>query len=484
MAPARPGLSVVCSVLAIVSAVPLALAGLTQQLSGLLPLLPSILPAGADLRPSIRLLVVATAVLALAAPVAGWLSRLLPPWVVLLAGLVTVSAAYGLSGRSSGSLEPILALQGIGAGCLLAATAALVGAASAHVRPVLAAGWAAAVVGTLILLPRHSVLVPGPSGTSRRAQLGQSAWLLGVAALFGLALAAASLADRRSRLHPRRIDLTALLPLAVGIPVAALAWWPPAAPGRAVALAVAVLLLALGVLAVVAIRLSTGTGSAAAPWSADGRGAVGTATAAVAFVAGVVLLPTAYGLLTVRQLRGDGVTPITVLLVLAALVGVVAGVLGALLPEGRRREVIVFGLLAAAVGTLGLLPVAAAPAAALPGLVLLTGGVGVALGAVLRAVGPLATVVAGGVLGVTVPLGNLLHGEIFTWQRASSGWFAYTTDPLEAARHFAVPGVSAQRWWLLLATFVLVAGAAVATLALAATTARAETDSVGSGAGR
>ncbi|MBI3688975.1 MAG: hypothetical protein HY241_16845 [Actinobacteria bacterium] len=458
---ARPGLSTAFSVLAILTVVPLALIAQADRMSPLLPAVIrdlGLLPA--DAGAVTRAVGSAGVLLCLAAPVAAWLSRLLPPWVVLLGGLLVTAAAY-LASKRVGSLAMLAVtrdLHGLGAGLLLASSAALVGTASARLRPLLAAAWAAALVGTLALLPRLSRSAADAGTALWRSQLRPYPWLLAVAAGFVIALAAASLADRRPRLYPRRIDLAALLPLVPGLAGAALLRWPPDADGWTAVLALIVLALSLVGLAVVAALLVRPSGDDR-PWAADGRGAVGSATASVAFVAGVVVAATVRGVLYLG-LPADpeaGSRPLpastTGMLVGVAVAGVLAAILGALMPDIRRRAVIVVGLLVAAAGALSLVPATAAIWANTPGLAVLAGGVGLALGSVLRAVGPLATVVAGGVVGVGLPVSGLASAAMLGWQASS-------------------PEV-ALRLWLVTVVIVLLAAATIAAGTLAISTRRA-----------
>jgi hypothetical protein len=464
-------LSTLCSLLAILSAVPLALVVLTDRVG--LRLFEVLIDLAVPVDPAAvgRLLLVGGAAACLATPVAAWLARVLPPWVVLLAGLLVLAAGYLRSAtvHSVGGLYLVRTLHGIGAGCLLAATAALVGASSARLRPLLAAAWAAAVVGTVAAGPRLARSAPGPTSDWRH-QLRPYPWLLLVAAVFGVALAAASIADRRPRLYPRWIDLAALLPLTAGVPAALIALTLPRLSGQAALLSTLVLLGGLAAIAAVAIRLARGAGIAGQLWSGDGRGAVGAATAAVTFVAAAVVGPTSAGVLATRLYsRPD--QPLATSgglggpLVVAAMCGVLAGVVGALLPNARRRAVIVVGLLAAALGAVTLLPAGTGTAATLPGLVLLAAGNGLALGAVLRAVGPLATAVAGAVLGVTLPLAGLTREAVQSWKLRGVLSAAGGREQVEEyLRHAAVVG---QRLWVGLALVVVLTGAAVSAVALA-----------------
>ncbi len=454
---ARPGLSTVCSLLAILSAVPLAVVVLADRLA---PVLHSVV-AELPLRPEAdrlgRVLLLAGAAACLAAPVAAWLARVLPPWVVLLTGLLTVTLGYwrGEQAASLGDIDLARILHGVGAGCLLAATAALVGAASARMRPLLAGAWAAALVGTVAVGPWLVLTGLGPY-TDWQDRLRPYPWLLALAAACGLALAAASVADHRPRLHPRWIDLAALLPLVAGVPAALVALSMPRLPGSAAVLSVAVLLGALVGIAAVAFLLAGGAGLGGPAWSVDGRGAVGAATAAVAFVTAVAVGPTVAGLALVRQ-YAMGAVPVTTiprgtgwLLGTAAAAGVLAAVAGAVLPEVRRRAVIVAGLLVAALGALALLPASAGTWASVPGLVALTAGCGLALGSVLRSVGPLATAVAGALVAVALPAGAVTRAALQSWQSAVVG----------------------QRLWLALLAALLLGGAAVAAVALAISRSR------------
>lgn len=480
VAHARPGPSTICSLLAILSAAPLALVVLTDRLTVKLPGILSELgvPAGS---PAVgRMLLIGGAMACLAAPLAGWLARVLPPWTVLLAGLSMLVCGYRLSStvHSVGDLYLVRTLHGSGAGCLLAATAALVGAAAARVRPLLAAAWAAAVIGTVVADPWLARFSPGPSSDWRH-QLRPYQWLLAVAAVFGIALAAASLADRRPRLYPRWVDLAALLPLAAGGPTALIALSLPRLPGRAAVLLVVVLLAGLAAIAVVAAGLTRGAGPARrAParrtpdrraWSADGRGAVGSATAVVTLVAAATVGPTAAGVITIRTYSlldlpaaSGGVAGAGGLLSAVAVVGLLAAVLGALLPEIRRRAVIVVGLLVCVVGALILLPAGTGILATVPGLVLLVAGNGLALGSVLRSVGPLATAVAGAVFGVTLPLAELTRSAVQSWRLR--GLTGTQTQVWQQVGHTTVV---AQRLWVGLVLVVTLAGAVVAAAALA-----------------
>lgn len=458
VAPARPGWSTLLSVLAIVTVVPLALIAQADRMTPMLPALVRDLGLGAAQAQSVAAAVVsAGAVLCVTVPVAAWLCRLLPPWVVLLIGLIVTSVAY-LSSKEVTSVAGLALtrdLHGVGAGLLLAASAALVGAATAQLRPLLAAAWAAALVGTLALLPRLSRSAADAGTVLWRNQLRPYPWLLALAAAFVIALAAASLADRRPRLYPRRIDLAALLPILPGVAGAALLLRPPRADGTAAALALTLLGLSLVAIAVVAGLLMRPSGGDR-PWAADGRGAVGAATAVVAFVAGTAVAATVRAVVHLR-LNADPESgsirlPLetTGMLLAAGVIGAVLAVVGAALPELHRRASIVVGLLAAAGGALALLPASTATWANVPGVVLVAGGVGLALGAVLRSVGPLATVVAAAVVGVALPISGLASARLLAWQSAT-------------------PQV-AVRLWLLAAAAALLAATAVAagTLALSA----------------
>jgi hypothetical protein len=557
---ARPGLSTVCSLLAILSAVPLALVALTDRLAPVQTGVVAELGLPADGGDQLsRILLLAGAVACLVAPMAAWLARVMPPWVVLLAGLLAVTLGYwrGAHAASYGDLDLVRTLHGAGAGCLLAATAALVGAASARMRPLLAAAWAAAVVGTAALGPRLARAGVSPDA-DWHDRLQPYPWLLSAAAVLGLALAAVSVADHRPRLFPRWIDLAALLPLVAGVPTALVALTAPDLPGSTTAVLVVVLLGSLAGIAVVALLLSGGTGradvpdpavpgaaasdpavpdpavpgaaasdpavpgaavpGAAVPGAAvpdpavpgapvpgapvpgaggdvvargsagpaghhwwDGRGAVGSATAAVAFVAAAAVGPTATGVFLIRQYALAARTPDAFpagssgVLVVGAVVGALAGMVGALLPEVARRALIIIGLLAAAVGALALLPAAAGAGASVPGLVLLTGGCGLALGSVLRSVGPLATVVAGALVAVALPLGEQTHAALLSRQLSHSpGPAAFTSyqrisDFYAQVQHSAAV---AQRQWLVLLAVLVLGGAAIAAVALAISRSR------------
>src|SRR5262249_18849751 len=206
VAHARPGLSTICSLVAILSAVPLAVIVLTDRLSPVLPALRADLrlPPNADQLG--RMLVVAGAAACVAAPLAAWLARVLPPWVVLLAGLFAVTLGHwrGEHVASVGDIDVVRVLHGVGAACLLVATAALVGAASARRGPLVAGAWAAALAGGVAAGPwlaHHGI----SSGADWRDRLQPYPWLLALAAGLGLAVAAASVADHRPRLFPRWI---------------------------------------------------------------------------------------------------------------------------------------------------------------------------------------------------------------------------------------------------------------------------------------
>jgi hypothetical protein len=482
---ARPGLSTVCSLLAILSSVPLALAVLPDRLGVVLPSVMVDLDGSVGGGQVNRMLVVAGAAACLVAPVAAWLSRVLPPWTVLLAGLLAVTFGYwrGEHAASVADIYLVRTLHGAAAGCLLAATAALVGTASARVRPFLAAGWAAALVGTAVLMPRLARTGLGPD-MEWQDRLRPYPWLLALAVVGGLALAAASVADRRPRLFPRWIDLAALLPLVAGVPAALIALTLATQPGRAALASVVTLVGAVLAIAVVALLLAGRGGTPDDPagllggraWSVDGRGAVGSATAVVALVGAVAVAPTVTGLLALRQYAQGPMAPAVwpagtgTLLGTAVVAGVLAAVAGALLPDRQRRPVIVLGLLAAAVGALALLPAGTGTAGALPGVVLLAGGCGLALGSVLRSVGPLATVVAGGLVAIALPLGEVTRGALFGWRNAHHAGGA---DGLaEAFEQFRRAAVSSQRLWLVLVAVLLVAGAAVAAVALAISRSR------------
>jgi hypothetical protein len=552
VAHARPALSTVCSLLAILSAAPLALVVMADRLSPLLPRLVADVGLPGDVNQLSRLLLVAGAAAALTAPPAAWLARVLPPWVVLLTGLLAVTFGYWRAEHagSLGEITMVRVAHGIGAGCLLVATAALVGAATARTRPLLAGGWAAAVVGTAALGPRLARTGLGPQ-TNWHDRLQPYPWLLALAAVSGLALAAASVADRRPRLFPRWIDLAALLPLAAAVPSALVALTEPGLPGSAAVLAIVILLGVLLGIAAVALALSRlggavlplgsppaapdpggppaapaapagpgasagaaaagagavpvgagpvdggpGDGVAGAAGSAaggpggtaagaasavggPGRGAVGAATAAVAFVTAAAVGPTLAGWVVVRAYaraaQGPAVFPRGSggLLIAAAVAGVLAAAVGAWLPEPRRRATILSGLLAAAAGALALLPATASIPPSVPGALLLGGGSGLALGAQLRWVGPLATVVAGALVTVALPLGEVARGALQGWRsqatlQAAAGPDAITRY-LADLKHSAVV---AQRLWLLLVAVLLLAGAAVVALALGITRSR------------
>src|SRR5215213_7562547 len=94
VAHARPGLSTVCSLLAILTAVPLALVVLPDRLSPVLTQMVTDIGLPTDVNQLGRILLLAGAVACLAAPVAAWLSRVLPPWVVLLTGLLAVTLGH------------------------------------------------------------------------------------------------------------------------------------------------------------------------------------------------------------------------------------------------------------------------------------------------------------------------------------------------------------------------------------------------------
>jgi hypothetical protein len=485
VAHARPGLSTLCSLLVIVSAVPLALVVLVDRLS---PVLPGML---ADLRLPVnadqlgRMLVLAGAAACLAAPLAAWLARALPPWVVLLGGLFAVAMGHwrGQSADSVGDIDLARVLHGVGAGCLLVATAALVGAASARLRPALAAAWAAAVVGSVAVAPWLAYHGAG-ADPDWRERLRPYPWLLALAAALGLTLAAVSVADRRPRLFPRWIDLAALLPLAAGIPAALLVLQAPHAGGRVAVLGMLVLAGSLLVIAAVTARQARG-GPTGAALTAQGRGPVGSATAAVAWTTaaagatfGGVVAIRQYGMLGAGQVGLAGGTG--TLLGSAAVAGAAAGVAGALLPESRRRAAIVAGLLAATVGVLALLPAGTGTAASAPGLLLLGAGGGLALGALLRSVGPLATVVAGALAAVALPLGSVTRTALTQWQvGAATGAAGSVGNAWQLAEYYQRlerAAVAGQRWWLALLAALLLASAAVAAAAVAISVGRSGGD--------
>jgi hypothetical protein len=493
---ARPGLSTLCSLLAIAAGVPLAMVMLSYRLNAVLVLL--VVELQPDPAQVTRALLLAGICAGLAGPLCGWLARVLPPWVVLLGALLVIAIGYWRAQHVSTAhgLYLVRALQGAGAGGLLAGTAALVGAASALTRPYLAGVWAAALIGAGVLA--SGVAAPDPLGRPDAAgehgwrdSLQPYPWLLVTASVLALLLAVVSVADRRPRLFPRWIDLAALLPLVAGGTMALVMWTLPQRSGRGVVLTVVVLtvvVLAGGVAATAAVALllrpRTDQPSADQPGAdqpgADqvgggstsaSRGAVGSATAAVAYVTAGALTATVTGLIGLRAYPPRALPPgsggsLSDLVTAAAAAGVLAGLVGALLPEVRRRAAILTGLLTAAAGAAALLPASYGAGASLPGAVLLAAGCGLALGAVLRSVGPLATAVAGALAAVAIPTTELARDALLGW-RAGAGSRGVTPrdrDGLVAILHR--PEVEAQRWWLALLIVLLVGAAAVVALAV------------------
>jgi iron complex transport system permease protein len=306
-----------------------------------------------------------------------------------------------------------------------------------------------------------------------------------VAAVLGLVLAAVSVADRRSRLFPRWIDLAALLPLAAGIPAALLVLQAPRAGGAVAVLGMLVLAGSLLVIAAVTVRLARG-GPTGAVLSAQGRGPVGSATAAVAWTAATAGA-TFGGMVAIRRYDVAGGGHVVglaggtgALLGSAAVAGTLAGVAGALLPEGRRRVAIIAGLLAGTVGVLALLPASTGTASSAPGLLLLGAGGGLALGALLRSVGPLATVVAGALAAVALPLGSVTQTALTQWQvgavTGAAGSVGSAGQLVDYYRRLEQAAVVGHRWWLALLAVLLLASAAVAAAALALSVGRSGGD--------
>jgi hypothetical protein len=423
--PARPGLSTVASLLAIAAAVPLAVVLLNEvRVDLVLTRIQFDLKTTPD--PIVRAMLLVVAMACLAGPVAAWLSRLLPPWAVLLGALLAVAVSYWRAQHvvTTGGLSLVTALQGAAAGALLASTAALVGAASLRTRPWLAGTWAAALIAAGAVRNRLAVgslddqLEPGqPFGW--RQDLQPYRWLLAVAALCALLLAFSMVADRRDRLFPRSIDAVALLPLLPGGVVAILVLARPLHGNGPLAALVVLLVGGVAVLGAVAVH-TRGSG--------EGRAAVGSATAAVAYVtagAATATVAVLYSLVrdplsSLGTLRGS-LHWLTAAVIVAAVAAVAGAVAGALLPEPRRRTAILAGLVGAAAGAGTLLPASESPNAALPGLILMAGGCGLALAAVLRSVGPLATAVAGGLAAVAVTVTDTTAGSIERWRSVAVG---------------------------------------------------------------
>jgi hypothetical protein len=465
VAHARPALSTICSLLVIAAGVPLAVLVAADRLAPVIPLMFVDLRAAPD-QPG-RMLLIGALAACLAGPLCGWLARLWPPWVVLVGALLAIAVGYWQAAGVSSvhDLYLVRGLQGAGAGALLAGTAALVGAASAWTRPFLAALWAATFVGAAAIRTR---VVLTPPAAEWRGQLEPVRWLLGLTVVLTLLLALVSVADRRPRLFPRWVDLAALLPLAGGLATALLVWVHPTTD-----IGLLAVLLALVLLAVLAATLAAAlAGARFAP--AGSRAAVGSATAAVACVSAAAVAPTIAGIATIKQyaLVSDATTRAVTtdavgdLIAVAAAAGILAALAGALLPEHRRRQAILTGLPAAAAGALLLLPASTTLGWSLPGAALVTGGCGLALGAVLRSVGPLATVVAGGLAAVALTTADLTRGSLVNWWLVGVSSVADPRDVqayYQAYEHAAVTG---QRWWLVLLAALLLGAAAVAALAI------------------
>lgn len=462
VAHARPALSTACSLLVIAAGVPFAVLLLVERLTAVLPqVVISLSPAPQQIG---RAVLAAGLAACLAAPVAGWLARVWPPWVVLVAAVLAAAAGYWLATDVSTihGLYLVRALQGAGAGGLLAGTAALVGAASAWTRPYLAAVWAAAFVGTAAIRTRLVQGTAGDAANRWQLRLEPVRWLLVATMLAILLLAVVSVADRRPRLFPRWVDLAALLPLLAGLAVGLLIWPDPPAPGT---LALLLTLVLAGVLAACL------AGARLAP--PGSRASVGSATAAVAFASAAAVGASVTGISLIRQytllirqpvLTGPVVgAGIDDLLTVTAAVGVIGAVAGALLPEHRRRRAILAGLPVAAVGATLLLPASDSVGLSVPGAVLLAAGCGVALGAVLRSVGPLATVVAGALAAVSLTAADYTRGILVGWRSPTVSGRGDIPAQFAILRDGAVAG---QRWWLALLIVLLLGATAVVALAL------------------
>jgi hypothetical protein len=379
----------------VLMAVPLAVLAIPNTIS----VVGALLPPDASQLAMIRANGLALPVMVLTVPLAAAVVRRVRVAPLLVGGLVMLAVADAAGGFATSPLlvGALRVLRGIGAGVLLPATLTAVQGRSWPLRAV----WVGALVAALLaaqalaLWPLADVdawqvvLQPYPMVTGIA---------LGLAALYlmmspgAVQVAGGSTSGERGPLLPTLGPAAGIALLALGTSFS----WPPT------------LVLAAALLAVLTLL---GLASFAPTEGADGR-----ALAYVMVTVGLVLLPTAAQVTTVevRGLGGPGLSGIWAPFCVAGVLGVVAAVVVARLPEARAAGLTVAGLVmvVAGLGTVRpLVPTIDGMLLLIP-FALLTCGAVIALTASLRVTGPGAAQFALSLFLPSVLTGFLLGGGV------------------------------------------------------------------------
>ena len=482
----RQSIRVAGALLATLSAVPYALFVVAAPLSLVTPQV--VRDLGLSSTDTLfRAITAATCGLLVAAVVAAAaVGRRVPAHLVCLAGLIMLSGAP-LWMRSVGSLTELAiarAVQGAGAGAVLVATLAAAATVGSSRGRLLTGAWALSAVVATAVAPWAIYRLPFDTSGEWRAVLAPYPWMLALALAGTAMVALASPRGRsatdtdtvpdttterhtagRSRAdrHAGQLGLPLALPVAIAVGDYLLR--PSLSPASGtVTLHSLLLVTALIVVALGSVVLAR---SAGWRW--------GAAPPVVA-VAAAVLTVTGNDAFTVALFDGGGHWPLATGHVLPALGGaalagglaVVAGIAG---PRRVVQKLTVAGLSLAAVAVL--VPLAGGVVATATGAVLVWAGVGLALGATLRATGTIAGAWVGAGFAVVGAMAAMHESTV----RAAFTARAVSGNGVES--DFLRTGFAdTQRVWVVISCVLL-----LLTAALVAWTARTTTPALGTDAG-
>lgn len=382
--------------------------------------------------------------------------RLVSPWVVLVSGLAALSAA-ALWVRSIGNvaqLAVLRGLQGLGAGAVLVACLALVGALGQHLRAVLSGAWVLAVVAGAAALPWATYRLPFSAGTEWRSVLSPYPLLFVLVLAGSAAVAVAALAgSARARAwtggdeHAGRLGWPLVLP--AGLAVAAFL----IKPGGGAASEMLTFYSLLVVTTLVVVTLAGLVLIRPLGWRPG-------ITLPLVSVVAVVLAVTAANAFNV-VLFADVRWPLPARHVLptlagAALVGGLACVAAVLSPPRTRRSLAVVGLLVASGGSL--LPLWTTVTATAAGTATVWTGAGLALGAVVQFGGAASGAWTGAAFVIATTLAKVDSDVLRTVLTPSTRDDASPTEQLRALHDGFV---STQRVWIVCSAVLLLAVAAL-----------------------